>query len=60
MTSVLWDRKGVLMVEFMQQGTTIMSEVYCETHTKKKKTVWDHSEQKVWNADIECTHSDPP
>jgi acyl-CoA thioesterase len=25
--AVFWDRKGVLMVEFMQQGTT-MSEVY--------------------------------
>jgi hypothetical protein len=29
--TVFWDRKGVLMVEFMQQGTTITSEVYCET-----------------------------
>jgi hypothetical protein len=34
MTTVFWDRKGVLMVEFMQQGTTIMSEVYCETLKK--------------------------
>jgi hypothetical protein len=25
------DRQAVLMVEFMQQGTTIISEVYCET-----------------------------
>jgi histone-lysine N-methyltransferase SETMAR len=31
MTTDFWDRKGVLMVEFMQQGTTIMSEVYCKT-----------------------------
>jgi hypothetical protein len=31
MTAVFWDRKGVLMVEFMQQGTTITSRVYCET-----------------------------
>jgi hypothetical protein len=23
MATVFWDRKGVLMVEFMQQGTTI-------------------------------------
>jgi hypothetical protein len=29
--TVLWERKGVLMVEFMQQVTTIKSEVYCET-----------------------------
>jgi hypothetical protein len=28
--TVFVDRKGVLMVEFMQQGTTITSEVYCE------------------------------
>jgi 6-pyruvoyl-tetrahydropterin synthase len=31
MATLLWDRKGALMVEFMQQGTTITSEVYCET-----------------------------
>jgi hypothetical protein len=30
-TSVFWDRKGVLMEEFTQQGTTITSEEYCET-----------------------------
>jgi histone-lysine N-methyltransferase SETMAR len=34
MAAVLWDRKGVLMVEFMQQGTTIISEVYCRTLKK--------------------------
>jgi hypothetical protein len=31
MATVFWDRKGVLMVEFMQHGTTLMSEVCCET-----------------------------
>jgi hypothetical protein len=31
MAPVLWDRKGVLQVEFMQQGTTVTSKVYCET-----------------------------
>jgi hypothetical protein len=31
MKTVFWDRKGVLMVEFMQQGTKIMLKVYCET-----------------------------
>jgi hypothetical protein len=49
MATVLWDRKGVLMVKFMQQGTTIMSQVYCG-----KKTTYSHSEQKAWNADIWC------
>jgi hypothetical protein len=36
--NIFWDRKGVLMVEFMPQGTTITSEVYCET-PKKLRTV---------------------
>jgi hypothetical protein len=31
MAAILWDRNGVLMVEFMQQGTSVTSEVYCET-----------------------------
>jgi hypothetical protein len=30
-TAVFWDKKRVLMVEFMQEETTIMSQVYCET-----------------------------
>jgi hypothetical protein len=34
MKAVFWDRKVVLMVEFMQQGTTIMSEVYCKALKK--------------------------
>jgi hypothetical protein len=30
MTPIFSDRKGVLLVEFMQQGTTITSKVYRE------------------------------
>jgi hypothetical protein len=38
MKTVFWDRKGELMVEFMQQGTTITSEVYWETLKKEKSS----------------------
>jgi hypothetical protein len=31
MTTVFWDRKGVLLVEIMPQGTTINAESYCAT-----------------------------
>jgi hypothetical protein len=31
MAIVFWDRKEQLMVEFMQQRTSIMAEVYCKT-----------------------------
>jgi hypothetical protein len=41
--AVFWDRKGLLM-EFMQQGTIITPEIYCETlkycvHPFRKKGV---------------------
>jgi hypothetical protein len=39
MATVFWDRKGVLMVEFMQQGTTITSEVYCESLKKLRRAI---------------------
>lgn len=31
MATVFWDAKGVLLVEFMERGTTINQDVYCET-----------------------------
>jgi hypothetical protein len=34
MAAVFCDRKGVLMVEFMQQGTTVTSKLYCKTLKK--------------------------
>jgi hypothetical protein len=48
----LLDRKGVLVVEFMQQGTKISSQMYCETLKLLRRA--SHSEQKTWNADIRC------
>jgi hypothetical protein len=31
MAIIFWGRKGVLMVEVIQQEATITSEIYCET-----------------------------
>ncbi|GFV62708.1 histone-lysine N-methyltransferase SETMAR [Trichonephila clavipes] len=31
MASIFWDRKGVLLCEFMPRGTTINADRYCET-----------------------------
>jgi hypothetical protein len=50
MEIAFWDKKEILMVEFMQQVTTIMSEVYCKT--LKELRMAGHSEQKALNADI--------
>jgi histone-lysine N-methyltransferase SETMAR len=39
LAAVFWYRKGVLMVEFIQQGTTVTSEVYCETLKKLRRAI---------------------
>jgi hypothetical protein len=39
MATVFWDTKGVLIVEFVQQGTTLTSEVYCETLKKLRRAI---------------------
>jgi hypothetical protein len=53
MATVFWDRRGVLMVEFILQGTTMASDVYYKTLKKLRRA--SHSEQKVWNAIIQST-----
>ncbi|GFX99361.1 mariner Mos1 transposase [Trichonephila clavipes] len=37
--TVFWDRHGVLLVEFMQQGTTINEATYCATLTKLRRAI---------------------
>ncbi|GFX12531.1 histone-lysine N-methyltransferase SETMAR [Trichonephila clavipes] len=39
MPTVFWDRHGVLLVEFMQQGTTINAAAYCATLTKLRRAI---------------------
>jgi len=39
MCTVFWDRQGVPLVEFLPQGTTINSAVYCETLKKLRHAI---------------------
>jgi hypothetical protein len=39
MTAIFWDKKRVLTVEFMQQETTMTSQVYCETAKKLRRAI---------------------
>ncbi|GFT70603.1 hypothetical protein TNCV_1060051 [Trichonephila clavipes] len=48
MASIFWDRKGVLLCEFMPRGTTINADRYCETLNKLRAC---NSEQEKRNAD---------
>jgi len=39
MCTVFWNRQGVLLVEFLPQGTKINSAVYCETLKKLRHAI---------------------
>jgi len=39
MPTVFWERTGILLTEFMAPGTTITSEVYCETLNKLQRLI---------------------
>ncbi|GFX68190.1 mariner Mos1 transposase [Trichonephila clavipes] len=39
MATVFWDRRGVLLVDFMPQGTTIYSGAYCTTLRKFQRAL---------------------
>lgn len=47
MTTVFWDAEGVLLVEFMERGTTITSDVYCETLKKLKRAIQNKRRGKL-------------
>jgi hypothetical protein len=49
MTTVFWNREGVLMVKFMQQDHNNVRRVL--RNTKKMRRA-GNSKKKVWNADI--------
>jgi hypothetical protein len=39
MCTVFWDRKGVLLVEFLPQDSTIIAGVYCDTLKKLRRAI---------------------
>lgn len=39
MATVFWDAKGILLVDFMERGTTITSAVYCETLNRLRRAI---------------------
>ena len=50
MATVFWDRKGALLVVFMNPGATIISKVYCVIETIKERD----SRQTAWPTDFGC------
>lgn len=62
MATVFWDAKGVLLVEFMECGTTITSEGYYETLNKLRRAMQNKrhgmlSSRVVLLHDNTCPHS---
>ena len=55
MCIIFWDSQGILLVEFLPQGTTINSDVYCET-LKKLRCVIQNKRRRVLSATILSLH----
>ena len=52
---VFWDRKGILLTEFMAPGTTIMLEVYCETLNKLRRLIQKSGAGCSLKTSLSCT-----
>jgi histone-lysine N-methyltransferase SETMAR len=55
LTTLFWDTKGVLTVEFMQQVTKITSEVYCES-LKELRTVTENKRRGMLTYSVVLLH----
>ena len=55
MCTIFWNRQGVLLVEFLPQGTTINSAVYCET-LKKMRCAIQNKRRRMLSATILLLH----
>ena len=39
MATVFWDRKGILLIDFLECGLTINADAYCETVRKLRRAI---------------------
>jgi len=47
MATIFWDEKSVLLVDFMERGTTITADVYCEMLTKLRRAIQNRRRGKL-------------
>jgi hypothetical protein len=64
MATVFWDRKGVLLIGFMEPGTMITSETHCETLKKLRRATENKRRGMVTSGvvllhDNACPHTSP-
>jgi histone-lysine N-methyltransferase SETMAR len=59
MTTVFWDEKGLLLLEFMPQKTTITGQTYANTITALRKAIKEKRRGKV-SAGMLLLHDNAP
>uniref|UniRef100_A0A1B6F3X3 Tc1-like transposase DDE domain-containing protein n=1 Tax=Cuerna arida TaxID=1464854 RepID=A0A1B6F3X3_9HEMI len=47
MATVFWDKKGVILVDFLERGTTINSERYCQTLNNLRRAIQNKRRGKL-------------
>jgi len=59
MATVFWDEKGILLLEFMPQKTTITGQTYANTITALRETIKEKRRGKL-SADVLLLHDNTP
>jgi histone-lysine N-methyltransferase SETMAR len=57
MCTVFWDRKGILLVEFLPQGSTINASAYCDTLKKLHRAI-QNKRRGMFSRGVVMLHDD--
>ena len=58
MATVFWDRKGILLIDFLERGLTINVDAYCET-VRKLRRVIQNKRRGMLSSGIVLLHDNP-
>jgi len=56
MATVFWDKKGVVLIEFIEPGTTITSETYCKTLKKLRRAI-ENKRRRMLTSGVVLLHN---
>ena len=59
MATVLWDRKRILLIDFLERGLTINADAYCETVRKLGRAI-QNKRREMLSSGIVLLHDNAP
>jgi len=55
MATIFWDRKGILLIDFLERGLTINADAYCET-VRKLRRAFENKRRGMLSSEIVLLH----